>query len=291
MRITNKYGLPETFLNILERPAYSRGQSRISATELINSPQIVQLKAKYDDQLETDVVDNIWSIFGTAVHGVLEHGKGDNHIVEERLFIDHNGWLISGAIDLQTVEPDGLVIQDYKVTGAWSVMNEKEDWVRQQNIYAWLVEKVKGIKVKKIQIVAIIRDWSRRDAVNREGYPTTPVVVLDLDLWPFEKREAYVEERIKAHAEASLAAEMGDDLPECTPEQMWTKPTYYAVMKEGSLRAKKVFESEQDAQSLVDKSGKGHYIEVRPGENTRCNQFCPVSAFCKQKANNEKATS
>jgi hypothetical protein len=288
MRITNKYGLPETFLNILERPAYTKGKVRISATELINSPQIVQLKAKHDSELETDVVDNIWSIFGTAVHGVLEHGKGENHIVEERLFIEHNGWSISGAIDLQTVEDDGVVIQDYKVTGAWSVMNEKEDWVRQQNIYAWLVEKVKGVKVKKIQIVAIIRDWSRRDAASREGYPITPVVVLDLDLWPFEKREAYIDERIKAHAEAALAEEMGDDLPECTPEQMWTKPTYYAVMKEGSIRAKKVFESKQDAQDLVDKSGKGHYIETRPGENTRCNQFCPVSNFCKQKERNEK---
>ena len=140
MILTNKFNLPQTFVNVIKRPTYSKGKSHISATELINSPKIVALKREHWEELEQDASEMVWALFGSAVHGILEHGKGDNHIVEERLHIEVDGWKLSGAIDLQEVEEDGIVIKDYKVTGAWAVMNEKQDWHDQLNIYAWLVE-------------------------------------------------------------------------------------------------------------------------------------------------------
>jgi len=143
--------------------------ANFSVTELLNSPRIVQLKRKHWDEIETDASEMVWALFGSAVHNILEHGKDDHHIVEERIFTEHEGWKLSGAIDLQEVEGDGIIISDYKVTGAWSVMNEKQDWHNQLNIYGWLVEKVKKQPVKKLQIIAIVRDWSARDTV-KEGY-------------------------------------------------------------------------------------------------------------------------
>ena len=80
---------------------------------------------KFEDEIEQDVADMVWSIFGSAVHKVLEHGQDENHIVEERLHAEVDGWKISGAIDLQIVHPDGIDIRDYKTVSAWSVMNEK----------------------------------------------------------------------------------------------------------------------------------------------------------------------
>ena len=94
----------------------------------------------------------VWSLFGTALHNILEHGKGDNHIVEERVFADVEGMKISGAIDLQEVEEDGVIVSDYKTTSAWVVMNEKDDWHNQLNCYAYLLYKAKGVTVKKLQI-------------------------------------------------------------------------------------------------------------------------------------------
>ena len=174
MRITNKYNLPQTFVNITKRPTYSKGKAHLSATELINSPRIVQLRKANEKDLETDVADMIWSIFGTAIHGVLEHGKDENHLVEERLHAELDGWSISGAIDLQIVNEDGTItINDYKTTGAWSVMNEKLDWEYQLNIYAWLVETVKQVPVKKLEIVAIIRT---PEITKRLGALTNEVV-------------------------------------------------------------------------------------------------------------------
>ena len=74
MKLTNNFGMPETILNVIRRPQYSKGKANMSVTELLNSPRIVQLKRKHWDDLTEDAADMVWSIFGTAIHGVLEHG-------------------------------------------------------------------------------------------------------------------------------------------------------------------------------------------------------------------------
>jgi hypothetical protein len=289
MIITNKFNLPQTFVNVMKRPTYSKGKAALSATELINSPRIVQLRKAHEAELEYDVSEMVWSIFGTAVHGVLEHGKDENHIVEERLHAEVDGWSISGAIDLQLINEDGTyTINDYKTTGAWAVMNEKADWEHQLNIYAWLVEKVKGVKVSKLEIVAIIRDWSRRDAAMKVNYPDAPIKVIPIQLWTQEFREQFIRDRVTQHSNAMLTAELGETLPYCTPEQMWEKPPVFAIMKEGNVRAKSVHALESEATvSLEDlkkaaKKGENFYLEVRKGDRTRCENFCQVSKYCDQ---------
>lgn len=282
MKLTNKFNLPQTFVNVLNRNSYTKGKAHLSATELISSPRIVQLRKAQWDNLEEDVSEKIWAIFGTAIHSVLELGKDENHVIEQRLHANVDGWDISGAIDLQRVDPDGIVVCDYKTTGAWAVMNEKSDWEQQLNIYAWLVEKVKKVPVKKVEIIAIIRDWSRRDAQNKEGYPEAPVKVIDINLWSFEERENFIKDRIRLHSDAQFATEVGGDLPNCTPSEMWEKETVYAVRKIGNVRAKSLHATKEDAEKTVEELGKAFEIEVRPGERTRCANFCQVRDFCKQ---------
>lgn len=280
MKVTNRYNLPETIMNVIERPSYSKRGAHISATELLNSPRIVQLKRKYWDFIETDASEMVWSLFGSAVHNLLEHGKGENHIVEQRLHIEIDGWHLSGAIDLQEVEEDGVNIKDYKVTGAWAVMNEKQDWHNQLNVYAYLVEAATKKPVKSLGIVAIVRDWAARDAV-KEGYPQAPIVVIDIPLWPMEKREAYIRERIAQHAEAYFHQESEGELPLCNESDMWEKPTSYAVIKPGAARAKSVHKTLEEAQHALNQV-KGYELETRQGERTRCAKYCQVSGFCTQ---------
>ena len=282
MRLTNKFNLPQTFVNILQRPTYTKGGANISATELINSPRIVQLKRLFDGELEQDVADQIWSIFGTAIHAVLEHGKDRNHLVEERLHAVVDGWSISGAIDLQVIEDDGIIVSDYKTTGAWSVMNEKAEWEQQLNIYAWLVETVKQKPVKGLSIVAIIRDWSRRESETREGYPEAPVKEIPITIWSYEERTAFIKDRIREHSSGLFSAETGSELPECTPAQMWEKQTSYAIKKIGNKRATAVVETRDEADTKLAELGKGYAIEVRLGERTRCTHYCQVNKFCSQ---------
>ena len=285
MRITNKFNIPQTFLNVLDRPTYTKGGANISATQLLNSPKIVALTKKYDDFIEQDASEMVWSIIGTAIHGVLEHGKDENHIVEQRLHADVDSWHISGAVDLQIMNEGKVDIRDYKTTSVWSVMNHKIEWEWQLNIYAWLVEHAAGKTVNSLGIVAILRDWKGREVGTKEGYPESPIAEVAIPLWDFEERENFIKERIKLHSEAEFAMETGGDLNDCTPQEMWEKPTKWAVMKIGGVRAKAVYDTEDQAGAALEELGKDYEIQVRAGERTRCAGFCPVNKWCNQYQN------
>lgn len=282
MIITNKHNLPDIIVNVVQRPTYSKGNAHISATQLLNSPKIVALTKKYDDVIEQDVSGMVWSILGSALHGVLEHGKNENSIVEQRLHADVDGWLVSGAVDLQEVYEDGIVISDYKMTSAWAAMNDKPEWEQQLNIYAWLIETQKQAVIKSLNIVAFLRDWSGRDAENKENYPKAPIVSIPITLWSLEEREAYIRGRVEKHSEADYLLETGETLPDCTPKEMWEKPTVYAVRKIGGVRAKSLFEDLDEALKALEELGKGYEIDLRAGERTRCSSFCSVNKWCKQ---------
>ena len=282
MKLTNKHGLPQTFINVIQRPTYSRGSSEISVTEILSPPQLVQLRRRHADDIEVDAADQVWSLFGSAVHNILQHGKDEHHVVEERLFTTFDSWRISGAIDLQTFQSDGsVVISDYKVTSAWAVQQQKTEWVDQLNLYAWLVERVKAHPVTGLQIIGIVRDWSRREAALKDTYPQAPIVTLDIPLWDAETREQFVRDRLRLHNEANFAAVSGQ-MPTCTSEEMWEKPTTFAIMKAGGVRAKKVCATQEEADALIKTKFPGHEVEVREGGRTRCESFCQVAPFCEQ---------
>jgi hypothetical protein len=290
MKLTNKFNLPETFVNVIKRPQYSKGNSEISVTEILSPPQLVLLRRQHQEDIEQDAADMVWSLFGSAVHNILEHGKDDNHIVEQRLFTTFEGWSISGAIDLQKIIDGKILIADYKVTSAWAVQQEKQEWINQLNLYAWLVERTQATEigartseglVSGLQIIGIVRDWSRREAALKDTYPQAPIVTLDIPLWSYEDREAFVKQRLTLHNEANFAAVSGD-MPECTSEEMWEKKTTYAVMKEGGKRAKKVFEIKEEAAAFAGQQKESHYIETREGGRTRCESFCQAAPFCGQ---------
>jgi hypothetical protein len=288
-QVTNKHGLPQVFVNLANRDKYSRGDARISVTELINSPKIRVLRKLHQHEIIEDVVDRVWSMFGTAVHNMVQEGADENHIAEERLFIEVNGWRLSGGIDLQIVLSDGssnnrksATITDYKVTTAWSVMNNKVDWERQLNCYAHLAETAKGWDITGLQIVAIVRDWSRREAARNPEYPQTPIVRVPQSLWSSEERTAYIEAQVRHHQDAERASDWQEDLPTCTDEERWYRPGKLAVMKDGRVRALKLFETHERREAeLFAKENKGKVIE-RSGENVRCDSFCSVSEWCSQ---------
>ena len=282
MKITNQFNLPAPFVNIAKNPSYSKGKAHISATSLLNSPKIVSLLKKHDDELEQDVSDMIWSIFGSAVHNVLEKGADAQNIVEQRLSTEVSGWVLSGAIDLQHVEPDGINIKDYKTTSVWAVMNDKPEWEQQLNIYAYLVSVNKKQPIKSLQIVAILKDWSKREAERKTDYPQRNVALVDIPLWTFEEQDAFIKGRIEKHGLAEFAMEMGDELPDCTPQEMWEKPPVWAVIKVGGVRAKSLHDTSSMAAIALEEAGQGYEIQERKGDRTRCKDYCLVNKWCKQ---------
>ena len=282
MKLTNKFNIPQTIVNVLQRPTYNKGKAHLSVTQLINSPKIVALTSKYDDEIEQDAAGMVWSLFGSAIHNILEHGRDDNHVVEQRIHAEIDGWNVSGAVDLQIVNNNGITIKDWKTTSVWAVMNEKIEWEYQLNIYAWLVEKTKNVPVTDLGIVAILRDWKEREVGTKEGYPEAPIKELPITLWTMEEREEFIKARISAHSECDFALETNGSLPDCTKEEMWEKPAVWAVKKTGNKRAHSLYDTPEKAMSAVAELGDAYDIEHRPGERTRCESYCAVNQWCKQ---------
>jgi hypothetical protein len=282
MKITNRFDIPQPLYQYALRDGYSKGKSDFSVTEIISSPRIQCLRRKHWEEMEQDASDSLWALLGTALHSVAERSQVDNHTTEERLFVEIDGITLSGAIDLQH-EKDGVIeITDYKFTSVYALKNTKPEWEQQQNIYAWLVQKVKGKQVSGIRICAILRDWTRREAENSLSYPQAPIQIVDIPMWDFEFTEKYVRDRVDLHRQAKVSADWGDDLPKCSDEDRWMRPTMYAVKKEGGKRALKVFEIKEDAEALAKETPKS-FVEERPGEPVRCtSDYCGVAKWCSQ---------
>jgi hypothetical protein len=246
----------------------------------MSPPKIKRMREQYDDEIETDVTDLLWSFLGSALHAVLERGKTENCITEERLFANINDVTISGAIDLQQETSFGIVITDFKMTRAWAVMQQKEEWVQQLNIYKWLVETVKKERVEKIQICAFIRDYNTHES-SREGYPPAPIHTFELPMWDSVKTETYIRERLEMHREAKMAQDFGEALQPCSDAERWMSETIFAVKRDGRKTAIRLFKTIEEANELAEKE-KG-YVETRWGEPRRCvGNFCGVSKWCDQ---------
>lgn len=279
MKITNNHGAPATLVALANKNHYSKGEADYSITELLSPPQVRRLRERHDAHLEQDVSDMLWSLLGSALHVVAERASADQHVTEERIFAEIDGVKVSGAIDLQEMTEQGVIITDYKFTSAYSVMNEKKEWEEQLNLYKWLVESRKRIPVIGLRICALIRDFSRHD--RRENYPASPIHMVEIPMWDSVKAEAFVRARLHLHAEAKFADAMEEPLPPCSDEERWFSETTYAVKKEGRKTAVRVFKTLEEAQELAQKE-KG-YVETRAGEPRRCTgNYCNVAEYCYQ---------
>jgi len=281
MIITNKHGLPDTLMALATSDNYSKGDADYSVTEIISPARIARLRRKHYTQMTQDVSDMMWQLLGSALHVVAEKGQTEGYITEERLYAEIDGVILSGAIDIQKVTPQGIEITDYKFTSAWSLRQDKFEWDAQQNIYAYLVRKVKKLPVTKVQICALVRDWSRREAAIKPSYPQSPIVVIDLKMWTNEETEKYIRERLNAHRDSKVSADWNEELPPCNEAERWSRDTQYAVRREGRKTAIRVLDSAEaaDAMALEEKG----YVEVRKGESVRCTgNYCGVNEWCSQ---------
>lgn len=279
MKITNKLNLPEPIVRAVQNDSYSKGDADISVTELNDPPQIRVLRKKHEEEITEDVSERIWSLCGQVIHGILERADetGD---AERRLSLLVEGYKLSGGMD-RFVRKDSL-LQDYKFTTVYKVKGGHipEEWVKQLNVYAEILRQ-SGELIEQLQIVAILRDWSKGEAQrsgHESGYPQQQVVIVDIPLWSSEKASQYITERVILHQKAESG-----NIPPCTKEERWAKESVYAVMKKGMKRAYRLCNTKEAAESILTELGEAYSIEFREGESIRCKSWCPVREFCNQK--------
>lgn len=283
MKLTNKHNLPDALVRAVQNDQYSY-TGKISVTQMISPPRLRWLSQRHWDELEEDVVDNVWRLLGSAVHAILERAE-DKHsgdLQEVRLEAETNGWVWSGQADIWQ-SPD--ILSDYKVTSSWSAIGDiKPEWESQLNLLAFLYRKA-GFEVNSLNITAIFRDWSKYKMMSSKDYPRTPAMQIEIPMWSDLKCEEFAFKRISAHKASEDLPD--NELPYCTAEEMWERPTTYAIMKAKNKRATKVTDDEHEAGILLahyrDKHPKDKFkIVERKGKRIRCEDYCPVSFFCNQ---------
>jgi hypothetical protein len=114
---------------------------------------------------------------------------------------------------------------------------------------------------------------ARRD----HSYPQQQVRVLTVPLWDDETARTFARERIAAHQQAQEG-----QLPECTAEERWERGPVFAVKKEGRKKAVKLHQDFNRAQEHAEQCGAKHYVETRPAQQVRCENYCSAAPFCDQ---------
>jgi hypothetical protein len=278
--ITNNANLPESVVRAVSLDEYDyQAAGDISASALPKSPRQLWLERRHKHEILEDAADLIWRMIGNIGHKIAERAAHPNSLVEERLSTTVLGWVLTGKCDL-LYEQDGYGIDDFKFTSVWAVKDEKPEWTAQLNTYAWLA-KQHGFDIKRLRIIAILRDWSKLKAAREQDYPPVGVVVREVPLWSEEKQRQYIWDRVAQHQDAANYED--DYMVYCTDEERWAKPDTWAVKKKGAKRALRVTENEADAVFVASSRTDAVYIEHRPGNKTvRCDHYCDVKNFCSQ---------
>lgn len=271
MKLTNRLNLPQALVDAVKNDGYSSNGADFSVTTLLKPPRIVALEREHKEEIEEDASDRIWSLLGQVVHGILERANHDG-VSERRLSIIVNGVSISGGMDLY----DSGTLQDYKFVTSYKFKGKDvpEEYEQQLNIYAEILRQ-NNHPVDKLQIVGILRDWSKLEARRDDQYPQSQVVIRDVNLWSSEKAIAFINERVKLHLDAR------NNLPECSESERWARPNRFAVMKAGAQRAVKLYDNKNDAESHASTNPLLR-VEDRPGESIRCAAYCGVAKWCIQ---------
>lgn len=269
MKLTNRLDLPAAIVDAVRNDGYSRGAADISVTGLLKPPQITRLESLHQEEIEEDASDRIWSLLGQSIHTILERANRVA-VAEQRLSITVEGWVVSGGMD---VYAEGDTLIDYKVTSVWKVIKgDLEEWERQLNLYA-VILRHHGHLVKKLQVVAILRDWSKREAERDSNYPQAQVVNIDIPLWEETRATSYMRARVLLHQQ--------EGVPQCTPEDRWAQSDVWAVMKVGRKTAVRLYNSEAEADAHAAQES-ALFVMHRKGVSVRCASYCRVSQFCPQ---------
>jgi CRISPR/Cas system-associated exonuclease Cas4 (RecB family) len=253
-------GLDDVLKLFSAKNRYDRGDSELSVTQLINSPQQVALEKQNAEAVKIDEdSESVFALMGKAVHKILEEASPSDSLVEERFFTIVDGVKISGSIDRVRKLPDGTYeLIDYKLSSMWGLKDgPKSSWEWQLNMYAYLLEKIYKIKVSKLTIVAMLRDFSQARATV---YAPRPIVFVRIPLWKYAAREAFVERRVRLHKQAKQDLEHNRLPARCTPEETWDTDRAKEWWMKNASR------------------GDVYYMD----QPRKCAVYCPVKKWCAQ---------
>ena len=290
MKITNNLGLPQQLVDLVSSD-YKPTEHQYSCTTILKPTRQVILERRYTNEIEQDVSDMCWMIFGIAVHSIIENSnETDSQFKEEKLKVDLGkywneleGYYLSGRSDMIDLLIKEIV--DWKTCSAWKVVfKDFEDWRREMLIYAWMVRDM-GFEINSAKAIAFIKDHNKTKAKVDKSYPQLPIWVEKFNFTEkqFEEIKEFVYNKFIELKKYENTPD--DELPMCTDEERWKEPTKYAVKKIKNKTATKLHDTLEEAENHLKNLEKDYpniyEIEVREGTDKRCIDYCSCCKFCK----------
>ena len=233
MFITNNLNLPSALVEAVSNDRHNK-DGQYSATTLLKGTCETILMKRHWDEIKTDASENIWQIFGTAVHSIFEKQK-DNSFKEEFFSVDVSNSKVTGRVDSYDMENETIV--DWKTASVWKVQfKDFSDWKKQGLIYAWLLKK-NGLNVKKCRFIALLKDHSKSKARFDASYPQSPVFVFEFDVTEkdLEEIEKFIFNKVADFEKAEKIPD--EELPACSKEARWATEDKWKAKKEGRKTA------------------------------------------------------
>ena len=321
MKITNNSNIPLALAVWLVHDEYDyiNEPNYVSATRLMKPIRHLVLPSRVPAvDRETDLADYISRAMGHSLHDSIEKAwiKGKNinlkklgyppEVIDRvlvnpqpedlkpdtipvyleqratrKVMVNGIEFTVGGKFDMVA---EGIV-HDNKSTSAftWLSGDRDDDYSLQGSIYRWL--NPDKITEDFIRINFIFTDWQKMMAKNNPKYPQQRCLYKDVPLMSIQETEEWVRDKLAAFLKYADAEEQ--DIPHCTPEELWLSDPvykYYADPAKTSGRSTKNFEDPDEAAAfLAEKKGKGVLITVQ-GPPKRCD-YCEAFPVCSQKEN------
>jgi hypothetical protein len=300
MMLTNKSNLPLSLQLWLASDFYDKSENPkyISATTLLRPLKQIVLSRRVEDSALTDLMELVPSRIGSAIHDAIEKAweqtnksNALNRLrINPQILTDLNvayevrntkeiaGWTIGGKFDFLC---DGT-LEDFKSTKVYSYQSKSNipDYTKQASIYMWLNQEAVTNK-DWFQINYILTDWLRSNVVKDAAYPRQPIICERYPLMSLSEVENFIRNKLALIDKYMDSPE--EDIPECSDDELWRKPSVYKYYKNPQKmeRSTKNFDTMHDAQLHLATEGVGLVKEVK-GQIVRCN-YCPAFDVCKQK--------
>lgn len=307
MNYTNTSNIPLPLAVFLATDHYDYVPNVISATSLLKPVRqlILADRLSSEDNL-VELSDMVSSRMGTAIHTAIEQawlnptkalkslGYSDDIIqrikvnpetveendipvyMEKRSFKKIGNHTISGKFDFVA---EGKV-HDFKSTSIYSFLNQSNasKYILQGSLYRWLNPDI--ITKDEMLIHYIFTDWSKAESLRNSNYPKARVHSQRYNLLGLDEIEQFVKDKLELYD--SMKHQSEKNIPYCTDEELWRKPTVWKYYKNANAtRATKNFDNPSEAYALQQTNGVGEVREVK-GIVSAC-KYCPAFLLCSQK--------
>lgn len=309
MNYTNRQNIPLPLAVFLATDNYDGSDDVISATTLLKPVRQIILSQRLSSlDNYVDIADLVSSRMGSAIHTAIEHawlnpndalkalGFNDKVISKIKINPEHanpsdiniymeqrtnktvNGYTISGKFDFVA---EGQV-QDFKSTSVYTYLNQTktDDYQLQGSIYRWLNPDI--INKDYMTIHYIFTDFNKAESFRNKNYPPSRVHSQKIPLLSISETEQWIKAKLTQLDRYKTKEE--SELPRCTDEDLWRKPTVYKYYKDPNKldRSTKNFNTMSEAVAfMVSKNNQGIVREVK-GQVVAC-RYCPAFHLCTQK--------